>query len=65
MTEKFWKIEDNKIGLYPHTVAVVGSGIGKLLVIDYQSMNKTSSLLLSQLYNPVRVSLIKEGLSDA
>ena len=59
--EKFRKTEDSKVTLhdYPHSAAVVVVGIRKLLVIDYQLMKKTSSLLILQLYNPLRVSLIE------
>ena len=56
--------EDNRVSLYQHPVAVFGGGIGKMFTIDYQPMKKTLSLLLSQLHSPVRVSMMKDGLSD-
>ena len=68
MQEKFQETKGNKVGHHTHPVAVVGGGIGKLLVIDYQPMRKKHRpcyYYSLQFYNPLRVALMKEGLSDA
>jgi len=58
-----YKINDtNKVGLYPHPIAVCVGEHGKLLVLDYAPMKNTSRLLEVKLHVPAEVKILGEFL---
>lgn len=52
--EKYQFSETNKIGMYPHPVAITFGKQGKLLFIDLNPLKQTSRLVEADLHNPVR-----------
>jgi len=58
-----YKINDtNKVGLYPHPIAVCVGEHGKLLVLDYAPLKNTSRLLEVKLHVPAEVKILGEFL---
>ena len=62
--EKYWFSETNKIGMYPHPVAITFGKQGKLLFIDVNPLKQTSRLVEADLHNPVRLEVVKSGLPE-
>lgn len=62
--EKYRFSETNKIGMYPHPVAITFGKQGKLLFIDVNPLKHTSRLVEADLHNPVRLKVVKPGLPD-
>ena len=62
--EKYRFSETNKIGMYPHPVAIAFGKQGKLLFIDLNPLKQTSRLVEADLHNPVRLEVVKSGLPD-
>ena len=56
--EKYRFTETNKIGMYPHPVAITLGRQGKLLFIDVNSLQNTSRLVEADLHNPVRLEVV-------
>ena len=63
--EKMRRADDNKVGLYPHPVAITSGKYGELLVLDFETLSKMSRLLRLRLHNPVNVTVMKSELQDA
>lgn len=63
--DKFRPIDSNKDGLYPHPIFICLGPNGKFFFMDYSPLKKETKLCLADLHNPVRVSVVKSGLSDA
>ena len=63
--DKFRPIDSNKAGLYPHPIFICLGPNGKFFFVDYCPLKKETKLCLADLHNPVRVSVVKSGLSDA
>ena len=63
--DKFRPIDSNKVGLYPHPISICLGPKGKFFFLDYAPLKKETKLCLADLYNPVRVSVLKSGLCDA
>lgn len=56
-----YKISDtNKVGLYPHPVAICPGEQGKLLVLDYASLKNLTRLLEVRLHVPADVKVVGE-----
>lgn len=62
--EKYRFSETNKIGMYPHPVAITFGKQGKLLFIDLNPLKQTSRLVEADLHNPVRLEVVKSGLPE-
>lgn len=62
---KFRPIDRNKARLYPHPIFICLAPNGKFFFMDYSSLKKETKLCLADLPNPVCVSVVKSGLSDA
>ena len=62
--EKYRFSETNKIGMYPHPVAIAFGKQGKLLFIDLNPLKQTSRLVEVDLHNPARLEVVKSGLPD-
>lgn len=60
--ERFKFTEDNKVGAYPHPVAITNAGGGILFMLDFAPMNNQSKLVKLQLHNPVCVTVVREKL---
>ena len=65
LPEKIRRTDDNKVGLYPHPVAITSGEYGELLVLDFQPLSKMSRLLRLWLHDPVNVTVVKSELEDA
>ena len=63
--ERFKFTEDNKVGAYPHPVAISNAGGGILFMLDFSPLNNQSKLFKLQLHNPVRVTVVREKLPSA
>ena len=63
--ERFKFKEDNKVGAYPHPVAITNAGGGILFVLNHAPLNNQSKVVKLQLHNPVRVTVVKEKLLKA
>ena len=63
--ERFKFTEDNKVGAYPHPVAITNAGGGILFMLDFAPLNNQSKVVKLQLHNPVRVTVVKEKLPNA
>ena len=63
--DKFTPIDSNKAGLYPHPIYICLGPNGKFFFMDYCPLKEETKLCLADLHNPVRVSVVKSGLSDA
>lgn len=50
----------NKVGLYPHPIAVTCGNYGKILVLDLQPMKKITRLLEVKLHVPADVSVLHQ-----
>ena len=56
-----YKISDtNKVGLYPHPVAICPGEQGKLLVLDYAPLKNLTRLLEVRLHVPADVKVVEE-----
>ena len=62
--EKYRFSETNKIGMYPHPVAITFGKQGKLLFIDVNPLKQTLRLVEADLHNPVRLDVVKSGLPE-
>ena len=62
--EKYRFSETNKIGMYPHPVAIAFGKQGKLLFIDLNPLKQTSRLVEADLHNSVRLEVVKLGLPN-
>jgi hypothetical protein len=62
--EKYRFSKTNKIGMYPHPVAIAFGKQGKLLFIDLNPLKQTSRLVEVDLHNPARLEVVKSGLPD-
>jgi len=62
--DRYKVIKTKRSGFYPHPIAVTLGDHGKLLVLDYKPMNKTTRLLQVRLHSPAEVKIIEE-LGDA
>ena len=63
--ERFKFTEDNKVGAYPHPVAIANAGGGILFMLDFAPLNSQGKLVKLQLHNPVRATVVREKLSNA
>ena len=54
--------ETNKVGMYPHPIAVCIGEHGKILVLDYAPMKNTSRLLEVRLHVPADVKILGQYL---
>ena len=63
--DKFRPIDSNKVGLYPHPIFICLGPKSKFFFMDYSPLKKETKLCLADLHNPVRVSVVKSGLSEA
>lgn len=63
--ERFKFTEDNKVGAYPHPVAITNAGGGILFMLDFAPLNNQSKLVKLKLHNPVRATVVREKLSSA
>ena len=54
--------ESNKIGMYPHPIAVCVGDRGKILVLDYAPVKNSSRLLEVRLHVPAHVKILREYL---
>ncbi|MES9881338.1 MAG: hypothetical protein ABW185_10700 [Sedimenticola sp.] len=50
----------NKVGMYPHPISVICGTYGKVLVLDYQPMKKTTRVLEVRLHIPADVQVLHE-----
>ena len=64
VAERFKFTEDNKVGAYPHPVAVTNAGGGILFMLDFAPLNNQSKVVKLQLHDPVRVEVVKEKLPN-
>ncbi len=56
-----YKISDtNKVGLYPHPIAIDIGEDGRLYVLNYKPMQKRSTVLKIRLHNPAEVNTLGE-----
>lgn len=55
-------LETNKIGMYPHPIAVCVGDRGKILVLDYAPVKNSSRLLDVRLHVPADVKILGEYL---
>ena len=62
--EKYRFSETNKVGMYPHPVAITPGKQGKLLFTDIDPLKQTSRLVEGDLHNPVRLGVLKSGLPE-
>ena len=62
--EKYRFSETNKVGFFPHPVAITLGKQGKLLFIDVNPPKQTSRLVEADFHNPVRLGVIKSDLPD-
>ena len=62
--EKYRFSERNKIGMYPHPVAITIGRQGQLLFIDVNPLKQTSYLVEADLHNPVRLEVVISELPD-
>ena len=60
--EKYRFLETNKIGMYPHPVAITLGRQGNLLFIDVNPLKQSSRLVEGSLHNPVRLEVVKSEI---
>ena len=60
--ERFKFTEDNKVGAYPHPVAISNAGSGILFMLDFSPLNNQSKQVKLPLHNPVCVTVVREKL---
>ncbi len=63
--DKYRLTDSNKVGLYPHPVAICIGPSGKFIFLDHSSTKQQSKVCLADFHNPVRVQILKSGLADA
>lgn len=63
--EKYRFSESNKVGMFPHPVAITCGQEGKFFFLDHNAHKRSTRLVEADLHNPVRLKVVKKEIPMA